>query len=210
MHTVQILNHLVGSHQVLAYLIIFLGLVFEGEIVLITTGVLASLGALDFWWALFFILSGGVVKTLCGYYLGGLLHKKFNSHSFFLYLERRVLFFMPRFKQKPFWSIFISKFVMGINYLVIIFSGYHKINFKTFLKAEFLSTIIWAPSLLTLGYFFSQTALSYTKEISRFSFIVFVLVIVFLLFDKVMASFYGIFEYFKNGFNGNHGNDENK
>ncbi|PIP69224.1 hypothetical protein CO033_03010 [Candidatus Nomurabacteria bacterium CG_4_9_14_0_2_um_filter_32_10] len=198
MHTVQVLNHLVENNQILAYLLIFLGLIFEGEIVVITTGILSYLGALNFWVSLAFILAGGLVKAFGGYYLGGLLHRKFSQHNFFRYLERRVLYFMPRFNQKPFWSIFISKFIMGVNYLIVIFSGYNKINFKTFAKAEILSTFIWAPALLSLGFFFSQTALSYSKEISRFSLVIFLFLIVFLLFDKLVAALYRIFEYFKN------------
>ena len=82
------------------------------------------------------------------------------------YIEERVFNFMPHFDRKPFWSIFISKFIMGVNYLVIIFSGYKKINYKTYLKAEFFSTIIWAPLLLTIGYFFSYTALNI--EVKRY------------------------------------------
>lgn len=97
---------------------------------------------------------------------------------------------MPRFEQKPFWSIFLSKFIMGTNYLVILFSGYKKISLETFLKAEIISTIIWAPALLSLGFFFSQTAISISKEISKFSLVIFGLVIVFLLFDKIVSSLY--------------------
>jgi membrane protein DedA with SNARE-associated domain len=199
MHTVQILNHLVQNHQVLAYLIIFLGLIFEGELVVITTGILAYLGALNFWVALFFILAGGMTKTFSFYYLGGYIYKKYNNHSFFKYLEKRVLYFMPRFRQKPFWSIFISKFINGVNYLVIIFSGYNKINFRTYLKAEVLSTIIWAPLLLSIGFFFSEKALAFSREINKFSLAIFAFLVIFFLFDKLVAFFYGIFEYFKNG-----------
>lgn len=198
MHTVEILNHLVENNQTLAYFIIFLGLIFEGEIVVITTGVLSYLGALNFWVSLMFILAGGIVKAFAGYYLGGYLYKRYREHNFFKYLEKRVSFFMPRFAEKPFWSIFISKFVMGINYLVVIFSGYKKVNMKVFAKAEVLSTIIWAPTLLSLGFFFSQTALAYSKELSRFSLIVVILLAIFLLFDKLMASVYKLFLSFKN------------
>lgn len=199
MHTVQILNHFVENHQVWAYVIIFFGLILEGEVIVITAGVLSYLGALNFWVALVFILFGGLAKTFCCYYLGTLLYKKYDNSKFFKYLRKRVLYFMPRFEEKPFWSIFISKFINGVNYLVIIFSGYIKINFKTFLKAELFSTIIWAPLLLSIGFFFSRTALSYSKEINKFSLAIFVLLVVFLLFDKLMATLYRIFEYFKNG-----------
>ncbi|HAS80611.1 MAG: DedA family protein [Candidatus Nomurabacteria bacterium GW2011_GWE1_32_28] len=198
MHTVQVLNQLVENHQIIAYLIIFVGLIIEGEVVVITAGVLSYLGALDFWISLSFILAGGMVKTFGGYYLGGFLHKKYNHHRFFKYLEKRVFYFIPRFEQKPFWSIFISKFIIGVNYLVIIFSGYSKISLRTFLKAEIFSTIIWAPILLSLGFFFSQTALSLSKEIGRFSLLIFIFLFIFLFFDKLIASFYRIFEFLKN------------
>jgi membrane protein DedA with SNARE-associated domain len=199
MHTVQVLNHLVENNHLLAYLIIFVGLIFEGEIIVIAAGVLSYLGALNFWTALFFILAGGITKTFSIYYLGKFVYEKYSQNSILKYLERRVLYFLPRFKQKPFWSIFISKFIMSVNFWVIILSGYNKINFKTFLKAELISTIIWAPSLFCLGFFFSQTALAFSKEINKFSLVIFTLLVVFLLFDKLVANFYRIFEYFKIG-----------
>lgn len=203
MYTVKFLTTLVENHQILAYAVIFLGLIFEGEVVVITTGVLAYLGALDFTLSLVFIFTGSFVKTFVLYYLGEILNKKFSYNKFFQYIEKRVLYFMPRFEQKPFWSIFLSKFIMGTNYLVILFSGYKKINLKTFLKAEIISTFIWAPLLLSIGFFFSQTAISISKEIGKFSMIIFILIVVFLLFDKIISSFYTLYEYLKNGINGN-------
>jgi membrane-associated protein len=206
MHAVQVLNHLVGNHQILAYLVIFVGLIFEGEIIVITAGVLSYLGVLDFWLSLSFILAGGMAKTFGVYYLGEFVYKKYNYLSFLKFIERRVLYFIPRFKQKPFWSIFISKFIMGVNFWTIVFCGYNKINFKTFLKAEVFSTIIWAPLLLSLGFFFSETALSFSKEINKFSLAILTFLVIFLLFDKLVATFYRVFEYFKNNITDNNGN----
>lgn len=206
MHTVKFLSTLIEHHQIVAYAFIFLGLIFEGEIVVITTGVLSYLGVLDFWLSLTLIFSGSFVKTFALYYLGEFFGKKFGHHKFFQYIERRVQYFMPRFKQNPFWSIFVSKFIMGTNYIVILFSGFSKIKFKTFLRAEIISTIIWAPLLLSLGFFFSETALSYSREIGRFSLIIVSLLMIFLFFDKLVATSYRVFEFFKNGINGNNGN----
>lgn len=203
MYTVKFLTTLVEHHQFLAYAIIFLGLIFEGEVVVITTGVLAYLGALDFTLSLVFIFTGSFVKTFVLYYIGETINKKFSNHKFFQYIDRRVHYFMPRFKQKPFWSIFLSKFIMGTNYIVILFSGFNRISMKTFLKAEIISTIIWAPALLSLGYFFSQTAISVSKEIGKFSMVIFGLIVIFLLFDKIVAWLYTLYEYLKNGINGN-------
>ena len=196
MHTVNLLTNVVENHAVLAYIIIFFGLVFEGELILISTGILAHLGAFNFWFALFFVLLGGFSKTLIGYSLGKYLYNKFNHNRFFKYVEKRVNHYMPHFKAKPFWSIFISKFIIGANHLVILFSGFERINYKKFLKAEIISTLIWAPLLLSIGYIFSQTALYITNEIWRFSMIVLVLIAIFIIFDKLIGWLYEIFEEF--------------
>src|SRR3989339_1515280 len=120
MHTVNLLTSLVENHQILVYGIIYLGLIFEGEFFLISTGILAHLGALNVWVALFFILLGGVSKTFLGYAFGEFLYKKFNHHRFFQYIQKRVYNVLPRFKVKPFSAIFASNFIIGVNYLVII------------------------------------------------------------------------------------------
>ena len=83
MHTVNLLISLVEHHQVFAYGLIYLGLIFEGEIFIISTGILAHLGALNFWFSLLFILLGGFSKTILGYALGNFLFKRFNHHNIF-------------------------------------------------------------------------------------------------------------------------------
>lgn len=196
MHTVQILTGLIEHHQILAYVLIFIGLIFEGEIIIISTGVLSHLGALNFWVAIIFVLLGSFAKTFIGYAIGEYLYEKYNHNGFFRYIQKRVYNVLPKFKIKPFWSIFISKFIMWVNNIVIIFSGYEKINYKKFLKAEISATLIWAPFLLSLGYLFSYTALSVSKEIWKFLTVVLVLLIMFILFDKLVSWLYELFEEF--------------
>lgn len=196
MHTVKLLTILVEHHEVLAYILIFFGLVFEGEVFLIASGILVSLGALDLPFLLVFIYSGAFIKTFLGYYVGNLIHDKWHNTKFLKHIEKRIFNIMPRFRQKPFWSIFISKFIMGFNHIVIIFSGYQKIDYRKYLKAEICSTIIWAPLLLFLGYFFGFTALNVTREIWRFSLVVLIFVIGYILFDKFVGWLYEIFEEF--------------
>ncbi|MFZ2150399.1 MAG: VTT domain-containing protein [Minisyncoccia bacterium] len=198
MHTVNLITRLVEHHQVMVYVVILFGILFEGEFVIILAGILAHLGALNIFVAIVFILLGGTAKTFFGYALGEFLFKKFNHNKFFRYIQRRVYTLLPKFKVRPFWSIFISKFIIGANNLVIIFCGFEKINYRKFLKAEIIATLIWAPFLLSLGYIFSYTALRVSGEIWRFSLVVIVLVAIFILFDKLVSWIYELFEEFYN------------
>jgi len=188
MHTVNLLTTLVENHQILAYAVIFLGLILEGEIVVISAGVFSQLGALDLPLVLLFIFLGGISKTFIGYALGKFLHKKFNHLKFMKYVEKKVHLMLPRFA---------SKFIIGANNLVIVFSGYRNINYKKFLRAEMLATVIWTPLLLSLGYVFSYAALQMSREIWRFSMIVLALLISFIIFDKLAGFLYELFEEFK-------------
>ena len=196
MHTVNFLINLVQHHQILIYGFIFLGLLFEGEFVLIASGILVHLGALNFIFTLIFVLLGGFCKTLLGYHIGRAIHKRWHQTKFLKHIEMRVSLLMPRFNQRPFWSIFISKFIMGVNHVVIIFSGYIGIDYKKYLKAEVCSTIIWAPLLLSVGYIFGYAALRVSREIWRFSLVALLLIIGFIIFDKIVSWTYEIFEEF--------------
>ncbi len=189
MHTVKFLIHLVEHHYVLTYTLIYLGLIFEGEVIVISTGILAHLGALNFWAALIFIMLGSLSKTFFGYYLGTLIRDRWSDVKFFQYFENRLRYLVPRFKYRPFWSIFISKFIMGAHTTVVLFSGFERIDFKKYLEAEVLAAIIWAPALMTVGYLFSYTALHVSREITRFSLIVAALVISFTADPSIRTIF---------------------
>ena len=196
MHTINFLARLVEHHQVLTYALVYIGITFEGEFFLICTGILTHLGGLNFMLALLIVLLGGFTKTFIGYEIGGFLYSKFNNNKVFKYIQKRVHNFLPRFNEKPFWSIFISKFMIGANHLVIILSGYEKIDYKKYLKAEVSSPLIWAPLLLSLGYFFSYTALHVSHTIWKFLIVVLILFIIFILFDKLVSWLYEVFEEF--------------
>ncbi len=194
MHTVTLLRHIIEHYQELVSFFIFLGLIVEGEFILISAGIFLHLHALDPMLTLAFIILGLISKTFLGYYLGTQIHKRWNHTKFLKYIEKRVSNIMPHFEEKPFWSIFISKFILGANNIVIIFSGYKKTDRQTYLKAELSSTIIWAPGLILIGYLFSYAAITLSHEVWRFAFIVLVLVILFIIFDKIVSWIYETFE----------------
>lgn len=193
MHTIQAISHLIENNQTVAYLLIFLITMLEGELIAISAGILVLLGALNFWIALLAVFAGAALKTFLGYALGKFLNKRFNHNKLFQYIEKKVHAVMPHFEERPFWSIFFSKFLM-VNHVVILFAGYRRINFKRYLKAEMFSTLIWAPTLLALGYFFSYTAFRISRKLSEFLLIIMLFVIAFFLLEKIVSLLYDVFE----------------
>ncbi len=198
MDLINALTVLVADHTLVAYLVIFFGIVIEGEFVLIATGILAHVGILPVWLTLFIGFVGAIGKTALGYYIGTVLGKYFPRNLILKYSERKVLSLLPRFREKPFWSIFISKFIYGINNLTIIFAGYARATFNTYIRAEMLSTLIWTPFIFILGYFFSYTAFSVTRDIKKSVVFILVFLILFMIVEKIITTIISFFEEYQN------------
>jgi len=102
MHTVNLLTRLVENHQIIAYGIIFLGLLFEGEFFLIFTGILMHLGALNIYITLIVVLLGGLSKTFIGYALGEFLLNYLIIINFLNIFKNEYIVFYLDLKQNPF------------------------------------------------------------------------------------------------------------
>lgn len=182
------LRHFVEIHAIIAYLLIFLGVIIEGEIIVILAGIFTYLGSLNFSITLAVIILGGATKSILGYTIGYYLGKHHSQKQFLNKLERRISYFLPNFKTRPFWSIFISRFfILGIGWFTIIFAGYKKIALRIFVKAEALSLAIWSIGVLSIGHFFSYTALSISRDVRKFLGVILILFIVFFIVEKIIA-----------------------
>ena len=108
MTTIQTLAHFAEGYELFAYALLFIGVVIEGELVMIFGGILAQLGALSMPVVLGVSFAAAIVKTLVWYGLGSFIRRRYAENTLLKYLERRVLYLFPHFNEKPFWSIVIS------------------------------------------------------------------------------------------------------
>ena len=76
MITLGYIKHFASIHAELAYALIILGVILEGEIVVILAGIFAHLGSINFGFALIATIIGGRVKSILGYGIGYILQKR--------------------------------------------------------------------------------------------------------------------------------------
>jgi membrane protein DedA with SNARE-associated domain len=188
MITLNLIRHFVELHAAYAYLLIILGVIIEGEIVVILAGIFADLGSLNFIVALIVVIIGGVIKSILGYSIGLYLRREHSERKFMKQAEYRVHYFLPRFAERPFWSIFISRFlILGLYWFALLYAGYKKIELKMFIKAEAASLAIWSVTMLSLGFFFSFAALAISRDIRNFLLIILGCFIAFFIVEKIIA-----------------------
>jgi membrane protein DedA with SNARE-associated domain len=190
--TIPFLTNFIQIHSILACALLFIGIVLEGEIVMIFGGILGGLGAFNLEALFLTALAGAIVKSLVWYALGKGIAKRYPKSSVFRFLEKKVKFFLPRFRERPFWSIFVSKFIYGINHFALLLSGYMEINFRTYMKAETYSSLPWVAGFLSLGYFFGYTALSISRDIRKFSIIILLFFLAFIFLEHIIAFLFEI------------------
>ncbi len=193
MITINFLRHFVEAHAIGAYVFLYLGVILEGEIVVILAGIFSHLGSLHFIPALLVTIVGGVTKSFFGYALGKYLEQNHSNNKFIHRIEHKVSHFFPSFHTKPFWAIFVSRFFLfGLSWFTLIFSGYKKVDLKTYFKAECMSLGVWAVGMLSLGYFFSYTALSISHDVRKFLLIILACFMGFFVLEKVIGFILGI------------------
>jgi len=192
------IRHFVEIHAIIVYFVIFLGVIMEGEIVVIFAGIFSYLGSINIFVALIAIILGGVAKSSIGYVIGYFLNKYHSQNNFIKKIERRMFSFLPHFCDRPFWSIFISRFfIFGIGWFTIVFSGFKRIPLKIYVKAEAFSLLIWSILILALGFSFGYTALSISRDVRNFLGIILLFFILFFILEKVVAFIIELFEIYE-------------
>jgi membrane protein DedA with SNARE-associated domain len=188
MLTINLIRHFVELHASIAYLLVILGVIIEGEVVVIIAGIFANLGSLNFLVALIATLIGGVIKSAIGYSAGAYLNKRHSHRKIIAQAEHRVHYFLPRFSERPFWSVFVSRFlILGLYWFTLLYAGYKQIKMDVFIKAEAASLAIWSVVMLSLGFFFSFTALAISRDVRNFLLIILMCFIAFFIIEKIVA-----------------------
>ena len=186
--TIDLIRHFVEAHAVAVYFVIFFGVIIEGEIVVILAGIFSHLGSVNLFLAFCVVILAGISKSIIGYFVGYQLQKHHSHRSFIKYMEKRISYFLPRFKERPFWSIFVARFlVLGLHWFTIIFSGFKKIELKTYIKAELSSLCAWAVAMLSIGFIFSYAALSVSHDIRKLLGLLLLFFIAFFILEKIVA-----------------------
>jgi len=78
--SIAFIRHFVELHAVMVYFVIFLGLIIEGEIVVIFAGIFSHLGSINIYISFIAVILGGITKAFLGYMIGFYLNKH-HAHN---------------------------------------------------------------------------------------------------------------------------------
>jgi membrane-associated protein len=185
---------LINKHGLLIYLLLFFMLFSEtgfvvtplvpGDIVLFTTGALATTGSLNIS-ALFFVLCLAVVSgDNSNYFIGHLVRKKITKNEDIRFIKKEYLDHTRRFfKRYGARTIIIASFLPIVRTLAPFVAGMGFIPYSKFFWYNVVGVVSWVSIFLFAGYFFGN--LPIVKD--NFSLAILVIFLV--------SSFFGIITY---------------
>ncbi|HEX8974503.1 MAG TPA: DedA family protein [Patescibacteria group bacterium] len=187
MHTLNLFIHFVSDHRYLGYALMFALMIFEGELILTGAGMLVRLHAFDPIDAYLFALAGVLTGDIIWYSVGSYLRSHHSHNRYLTYAISKVKKLLPGVEKNPWHVIFISKFIYGLNHSTILVLGYLKIEFKHFLRVQFLTSFIWSLIFITIGYVFGEAALAYTHRFDRLIVLLVLFLISLAVVERVLA-----------------------
>lgn len=188
--SIYIFTHFVQNHRVWGYVILFLAMIVEGEVLLIVAGMLARLKAFDLGDVLWISFAGVMIGDALWYGLGILTSRSQRFARVARYAETSVHTFLPNFRARPFRSILLSKFIYGANHATLILSGIMHVRFSIFIKAEAYASFAWVAIYAVAGFMFGHAALAMTHKAVRFALITLVFVVGFILIQRWAGKYY--------------------
>ncbi|MBX4198415.1 DedA family protein [Candidatus Parcubacteria bacterium] len=186
MHDLLLLD-LVATSKPLVYALIFLGMIFEGEVILLTAIFLVAQGLLALFPVLITVAIGLMIGDTMWYFVGSHLLARIRILNFII--RKLTSPVRTQIERRPAFIIFTSKFASGIHHAILMQAGFMKMDFKKYMKIVSIGNISWIIVMGSLGYFFSAS-FQVLKHIVRYGEIALLIgVLAFFLIRHIVTRF---------------------
>ncbi len=157
----ETLKGILYDYQHLAYIIIFLWCILEGELALLLGGIFAHEGHVNLGLIIFVAGLGGFVGDQIYFYIGR-YNKKYIQKK--LKTQRRKFAVAHLLLQKFGWMIiFIQRYMYGFRTVIPMSIGITRYDAKKFAIINLLSAWIWAAITILLAWYFGQEIWAFVK-----------------------------------------------
>ncbi|MGH7497292.1 MAG: DedA family protein [Gemmatimonadales bacterium] len=144
---------------------VVLGAMFEGDLTLILSGVVAHLGIFTFPVAVAAGAAGSFLGDCGWYWLGRFRGPRFRSGRLYRRVGPRIEHLAGRFGV---WELLLARFVYGTKNASMVFWGLHGLPFGRFAFVDALGCLAGTTVFAGLGYLVSDSAQALLGKVRRF------------------------------------------
>ncbi|HLP16476.1 MAG TPA: VTT domain-containing protein [Bacteroidota bacterium] len=153
--------HYITRWHPLGYLVIFIGVIFEGDVFLITTGFLARLRYFELLKVFAVVLVGTYTGDLLWYWSGRWIRG--STKKIPMTLIRLAEKIEIDFSKNLFRTLFITKFAYGTHHLMLVKAGMEDVPLGKYVRNIFLASFLWIIIVGGLGYIFAESYLAFHR-----------------------------------------------
>jgi membrane protein DedA with SNARE-associated domain len=178
------------------YLILFPFVAIEGPVTTVLTGLLVSMGYMNFFGAYAVILAGDMAGDSFFFALGYWGRRKLIMlwGKFLGITIEKIERLEKHFKSHTGKTIIVGKLSHIFGLVVLLAAGMAKVPFKVFFKLDFIATIPKSLILILAGYYFGKAALrsiqSFDSVALQTFFVVILLVVLYFFIKKLAEKFF--------------------
>ena len=174
----EYLKELLLNYKHLAYIIIFLWCILEGELALILGGIFAHEGHVNLALVIFVAGLGGFVGDQIYFYIGR-YNKKYIQKK--LKTQRRKFAVAHLLLQRFGWPIiFMQRYMYGFRTIIPMSIGVTRYNAKKFAIINLFSAWIWAGVTILLAWYFGKQIWDFVKWAEEHWYYAAILIVSFL------------------------------
>ena len=162
----------------LAYVLIFIGMLIEGEVIIFAAFFLATQNYVYLPAILLVVFAGAILGDILWYYGGHFLERIQFAHSLFC----KVTYPLDRvIKRHPRTVIVLTKFTYGLHRVVLLKTRRGGIGFREFMKVDIPGSILWISTLASLAVLFSSYLGVLASKVKHVEIAVALVIIAFLV-----------------------------
>ncbi len=176
------------SIGIIAYPVIFVLMMIEGDAVIFASFFLIFSGILDPATTFLVIFFGAIIGDTLWYHVG-LTSEPKNKISLWILNGSSKLTskFDDHIKDRPFRTVFISKFTYGLHHLILLRAGIIKSNFRKFIEIDILATVVWIIIVGSLGYASGASFELVKHKLEHFEIGVLAAVFIFIILGEIVS-----------------------
>lgn len=169
---------------------LLVGFFFPGDSLLVTAGLLASIGDFNIIFLNLFLIPAAILGNSAGYWIGLKSGPKLFKREQSLLFRKDYLIKTQHFYEKHGgFTIFISRFMPFFRTFAPIVAGIGKMKYSKFLYYNIVSAIAWVLSMTLIGFYLGRVIPDVDKHIEK--------VIVVIVFLSLLPA---IYKYLKHKF----------
>jgi membrane protein DedA with SNARE-associated domain len=166
---------------VLAERSILIGLVVPGDVILALGGIYAARGQLDLQWVILIGTFAAIFGESIGYYLGRRYGMRLIRRiPLVRRLESRLEGAEEYFKRHGGKTVAIGRYATAAGAFIPFVAGMGRMRYTRFLAFDVPAIAIWATGITLFGYFFNEQLDFVDRVLSRFGFVILLLLILFV------------------------------